>query len=249
MSGHNKWSSIKHKKGAADAKRGKLFTRLAREIICAARNGSGDVSTNPRLRTAVNTAKNANMPNANIEKAIKRGTGEIEGATYEEYTYEGYGPNGIAMFVEVVTDNKNRTVAEVRHIFSKYGGSLAENGAVSWMFEQKGYILIETGAMSEDDAMLLGLDAGAEDVRFSADEIELYTALSDFHVVQSFLEERGCIIKEAELTRIPSNLINADDFADKLIKLIDKLEELDDVQKVFANYQISEEILNRLAEN
>jgi YebC/PmpR family DNA-binding regulatory protein len=249
MSGHNKWSSIKHKKGAADAKRGKLFTRLAREIICAARNGTGDVDSNPRLRTAVNTARSANMPNANIEKAIKRGTGEIEGATYEEYTYEGYGPNGVAILLEVMTDNKNRTVAEVRHTFSKYGGSLAESGAVSWIFEQKGYILIEATDMSEDDAIMLALDAGAEDVAYDEGELEVYTTLAEFHVVQSFLEDKGLTIKEAGLTRIPSNTINADDFAEKLIKLTDKLEELDDVQKVFSNYAISEEILNRLAES
>lgn len=247
MSGHNKWSTIKHKKGAADAKRGKLFTRLVREMIVAARDGSGDINSNPRLRAAVNAAKNANMPNANIEKAIKRGTGELEGIVYEEYTYEGYGPNGVAIMVEVMTDNKNRTVAEVRHIFSKYGGSLAENGAVSWVFEQKGYILIDAGSMTEDDAIMEALEAGAQDAEFKDGEVEVYTEVQDLHKVISYLEEKQRNILKAELTRIPSNLVNADDVADKLMKLLDKLEDLDDVQKVFANFSIKDELLESLS--
>ncbi len=247
MSGHNKWSTIKHKKGAADAKRGKLFTRLVREMIVAARDGSGDINSNPRLRAAVNAAKNANMPNANIEKAIKRGTGELEGIVYEEYTYEGYGPNGVAVMVEVMTDNKNRTVAEVRHIFSKYGGSLAENGAVSWVFEQKGYILIDAGSMTEDDAIMEALEAGAQDAEFKDGEVEVYTEVQDLHKVISYLEEKQRNILKAELTRIPSNLVNADDVADKLMKLLDKLEDLDDVQKVFANFSIKDELLESLS--
>ncbi len=249
MSGHNKWSSIKHKKGAADAKRGKLFTRLTREIITAARNGSGDVNTNPRLRAAVSLARAANMPNANIEKSIKRGTGEIEGATYEEYTYEGYGHNGVAIIVEVMTDNKNRTVAEVRHTFSKYGGSMAESGAVSWIFNQKGYLEIEAPDLSEDDAIMIALDAGAEDAEYEDGIIYVYTSVAEFHVVLSYFEKNSFKIREAELTRIPTNSVEADDVAEKLLKLIDHLEDLDDVQKVFANYKISESIMNRLADN
>jgi len=247
MSGHNKWSSIKHKKGAADAKRGKIFTRLVREMIVAARNGSGDINANPRLRTAVNAAKNANMPSANIEKAIKRGTGELEGTIYEEQTYEGYGPNGVAIFVEVMTDNKNRTVAEVRHVFNKYGGSLAENGAVSWMFVQKGYVLIDATEMDEDEAMMEALEAGADDAYYEDGVLELFTEVQDFHKVISYFEERKMKIIKAELTRKPTSTIDANDFAEKLMKLLDKLEELDDVQQVYANYSISDEILNRLA--
>lgn len=247
MSGHNKWSTIKHKKGAADAKRGKLFTRLVREMIVAAKNGSGDINSNPRLRAAVNAAKSANMPNANIEKAIKRGTGELEGTVYEELTYEGYGPNGIALFLEVMTDNKNRTVAEIRHIFSKYGGTLAENGAVAWMFEQKGYILVNAAGMEEDEAIMEAIEAGAEDAEFKVGELEVFTGTQDFHKVLGYLEDKGYPIIKAELTRIPSNKINADGFAEKLLKLMDKLEELDDVQQVYANYEISDDILERLS--
>ena len=249
MSGHNKWSSIKHKKGAADAKRGKLFTRLTREIITAARNGTGDVNTNPRLRAAVSAARAANMPNSNIEKAVKRGTGEIEGATYEEYIYEGYGHNGVAIIVEVMTDNKNRTVAEVRHAFSKYGGSLAESGAVAWIFQQLGYIEVEAPDLAEDDAIMIALDAGAEDAEYDDGTLYVYSSLSDFHIVLNYFEQNGFKIKEAELIRKPTTTVEADDVAEKLLKLIDHLEDLDDVQKVFANYKISDSILNRLAEN
>ncbi len=247
MSGHNKWSSIKHKKGAADAKRGKLFTRLAKEIIIAAKNGGGDIDTNPRLRTAVSNARNANMPKDNIEKAIKRGTGEIEGVSYEEFMYEGYGPNGVAVLVEVMTDNKNRTVAEVRHTFTKYGGNLAENGAVSWNFEQKGSILIPKGGQDEDEFMMAALEAGAEDVLLDDDEyFEVLTSLNDFNAVNIALE-KDFTIEKAELTRIPKNTINADDFAERVFKLIEKMEDLDDVQKIYANYEVSDEVMERIA--
>ncbi len=249
MSGHNKWSSIKHKKGAADAKRGKLFTRFTREIITAARDGSGDVSANPRLRAAVTAAKNVNMPNANIEKAIKRGTGELEGATYDEFTYEGYGHNGVAIMVEVMTDNKKRTVAEVRHTFTKHGGSLAESGAVSWVFKQMGCIEVSVPGMTEDDAIMVALEAGAEDASFEDGVLSVYTNVPDFHVVMGTLEEKDFEIKKAELTRIPTTTVDADHVAVKLLKLIDKLEDLDDVQKVFANCRISDTILDKLAEN
>ncbi|HOU72541.1 MAG TPA: YebC/PmpR family DNA-binding transcriptional regulator, partial [Candidatus Syntrophosphaera sp.] len=174
MSGHNKWSSIKHKKGAADAKRGQLFTRIVKEIILAAKNGGGDAEMNPRLRTAVLTAKAANMPRENIERAIKRGTGEIEGAAYEEIVYEGYGHNGVGIVVEVMTDNKNRTVADVRHIFSKYGGNLAESGSVAWNFEQKGFFNVPSAGLDEDEFMMQALEAGAEDIELSDEYFDIY---------------------------------------------------------------------------
>ena len=246
MSGHNKWSSIKHKKGAADAKRGKLFTRIVKEIILAARDGGGDLSSNPRLRTAIQAAKNANMPKDNIEKAVKRGTGEIEGAAYEEITYEGYGHGGVAIIVDCTTDNKNRTVAEIRHCFSKFGGNMAESGAVSWNFEQKGELEISADGLDEDDFMMQALEVGAEDVQKDDDIFLVYTAVSDFYKVMTGMEELGFKVNKAELTRIPKTTLNADEVAEKLLKLIDKLEDLDDVQKVYANFEISDEVLDRI---
>ena len=246
MSGHSKWASIKHKKGATDAKRGKLFTKLIKEIIVAAREGGGDVDSNPRLRVAVSTARGANMPNNNIERAIKRGTGEIEGVNYENFTYEGYGHNGVAILVETLTDNKQRTVSEVRHAFSKYGGTLAENGSVSWIFEQKGLIEIPKNDLNEDEIMMAGLDAGADDITLEGDFFRVITPYSELHQVMQNLEEAGYKIEKAELTRIPKNTIKADDFAEKLLKLIDNLEDLDDVQKVYANFEISDETMERL---
>lgn len=249
MSGHNKWSSIKHKKGAADAKRGKLFTKLVKEIIIAARNGGGDPSSNTRLRAAVNTAKNSNMPAANIEKAIKRGTGELEGITYEECSYEGYGPNGIAVILDAMTDNKKRTVAEIRHIFSKYGGSLAENGAVSYLFDNKGMIVTPVMNFPEDDFMMLALDLGADDVIKEEDKFIVYTSVEDFHKVLTNFEKENIEIETAELTKIPRNYINADDFAEKILNLLDKLDDIDDVQKIYANYEISDEVMQRLTKD
>ena len=246
MSGHNKWSQIKHRKGAADAKRGKLFTRIAKEIIISAREGGGDINTNSRLRTAVQNARGANMPKDNIDKAIKRGTGEIDGIIYEEIVYEGYGQNGIAIIVETMTDNRNRTVADVRHVFSKHGGNLAENGAVSWIFDQKGLIEIKSEGYEEDEFMMKALDLGAEDVEIQEDTFLVYTTLPDFYKVVSAFEENGFNIEKAELTRVPKNTINADEIAEKLLKLLDKLEDLDDVQKVYANFEISEDILGSL---
>jgi len=249
MSGHSKWSSIKHKKGAADAKRGKMFTKLVKEIIVAAKEGGGDQEMNPRLRLAVSTAKGANMPNSNIERAIKRGTGELEGVHYDNFTYEGYGQNGVAIIVETLTDNKQRTVAEVRHIFSKYGGNLAENGAVSYMFDNKGLIMIPANDLDEDEMMMASLDAGAEDFVVEDDHFLIYTEYSDLHVVYKKLEEEGYNIEKAELTRIPQNTVNADEVAEKLLKLIDYLEDCDDVQKVYANFEISDEVFERLSED
>ncbi len=249
MSGHNKWSSIKHKKGAADAKRGRLFTRIAKEIIISARDGGGDMDSNPRLRMAISNAKSANMPNANIERAIKRGTGEIEGVSYENYTYEGYGQNGVAIFVETLTDNKLRTVAEIRHIFSKYGGNLAENGAVAWMFEQKGCIEIPFEGQDEDEFMMTALEAGADDVSFEEEIIEVLTPYAELHNVVKELEEGEFKVTNAELTRIPKNTVNADDVAEKLLNLIEKLEDCDDVQKVYANFDISDEVMDKISDS
>ncbi len=249
MSGHSKWSSIKHKKGAADAKRGKIFTKLVKEIIVAAKEGGGDIEMNPRLRLAVSTAKGSNMPNSNIERAIKRGTGELDGVSYENFTYEGYGHNGVAIIVETLTDNKQRTVADVRHIFSKYGGNLAENGSVSYMFDQKGLIMIPKNDLDEDEVMMASLDAGAEDLIIEEGNFIIYTAYADLHSVHKKLEEAGYNIEKAELTRIPQNTIQADEVAEKLLKLIDHLEDCDDVQKVYANFEISDEVFERLAED
>ncbi|NLO12114.1 MAG: YebC/PmpR family DNA-binding transcriptional regulator [Candidatus Cloacimonetes bacterium] len=246
MAGHNKWSSIKHKKAATDAKRGKIYTRLAKEIILAAKSGGGDPEMNPRLRTAINSARSVNMPRDNIERAIKRGTGEIEGAAYEETSYEGYGHNGVGIVVDVMTDNKNRTVSELRHIFSKYGGNLAETGAVSWNFDQKGYFNIASEGLDEDEFMMQALEAGAEDIELDGEYYDVYTSASDFHVVLGNFEEQGFTALNAELTMVPKNTVNADDVAEKLLKLIDMLEDLDDVQKVYANFDISDEILESL---
>jgi YebC/PmpR family DNA-binding regulatory protein len=247
MSGHSKWASIKHKKGAADAKRGRIFTRLVKEIIIAARQGGGIAENNPRLRTAIMTARGNNMPRENIEKAIKRGTGELEGVSYDEITYEGYGQNGVAIIVEVLTDNKNRTVADVRHVFSKYGGNLAESGAVSWNFEQKGLVKIPAEGISEDDIMMQALDAGAEDVELDDENWAIYTPVSDFTKVMNDLEKQGLKIVSAELTRVPKTTVNADSVAEKLLRLIEMLEDLDDVQKVYANFELSDEVLETLA--
>lgn len=246
MSGHNKWSSIKHKKGATDAKRGKIFTRIVKEIILAAKSGGGDAEMNPRLRTAINTAKEANMPKDNIERAIKRGTGEIEGAAYEEITYEGYGHNGVGIVVDVMTDNKNRSVAEIRHAFSKFGGNMAESGAVSWNFEHKGYFSVPATGLDEDEFMMQALEAGAEDINKSEDVFEIYTSPSEFHTVLRNMEKAGFPVMDAELTRIPKNTINADEVASKLMKLIDFLEDLDDVQKVYANFELSDSVMEQL---
>jgi YebC/PmpR family DNA-binding regulatory protein len=249
MSGHNKWSSIKHKKGAADAKRGKIFTRIVKEIIIAAKMGGGDQETNPSLRTAVALAKQNNMPKENIERAIKRGTGELEGVSYDQISYEGYGHNGVAIIVECLTDNKNRTVAEVRHTFSKYGGSMGENGAVSWNFESKGFFTIPAAGLDEDEVMMALLEAGASDVVLGDDVFEIYTEPTQFHVCLKAAEDLGYTCENAELTKIPKSTVNADDVAEKLMKLLDNLEDLDDTQKVYSNYEISDEVMERLAEN
>ncbi|MBZ0256430.1 YebC/PmpR family DNA-binding transcriptional regulator [bacterium] len=247
MSGHSKWSTIKHKKAKLDAARGKVFTKIIRELTTAARIGGGDISSNPRLRTAVDAARGANMPKDNIDKAIKKGTGELPGVTYEEMTYEGYGPGGVAVFIEVLTDNKNRITAELRHIFGKYGGNLGESGSVAWIFERKGQVIIEAEegqTLNEDDIMETAIEAGAEDVEFEDDYCTVWTTVEDFNAVSSALREKGLNVSEANLTRTPSNTVALEGkYANTMLKLMDFLEDNDDVQNVYANFDIPEEVM------
>jgi YebC/PmpR family DNA-binding regulatory protein len=244
VSGHSKWHSIKHAKGAADAARGKQFARLARQIEVAARDGGGDADANPPLRTMVQKARDASMPKDNIERAIKRGTGELEGVTYESVTYEGYAPEGVAVFVDVLTDNRNRAAADIRHIFSKQGGSIAEPGSVAWQFERKGVIVVgkETG---EDDLMLVALDAGAEDIVDDGDAWRVTSAPSGLSEVRSALEAGGIAVTSADVTMVPKTTISlgSAEAARRVLRLIDALDEHDDVQDVYANFDIPDEIL------
>jgi YebC/PmpR family DNA-binding regulatory protein len=245
MSGHSKWHSIKHAKGAADAARGKLFARLARQIEVAARAGGGDADANPTLRTMVQKARDASMPKDNIERAIKRGTGELEGVTYEEVSYEGYAPNGVAVFVEVLTDNRNRTGAEVKNAFTRNGGSLAEPGAVSWQFERKGVVILPKAAATEDDLMLVVLDAGADDVEDEGDTWQVTCAAGDLHAVRAALEDAGITFDSADLTMLPQQTVPLEDAssAKQVLRVIDALEEHDDVQNVYANFDIPTNVL------
>jgi YebC/PmpR family DNA-binding regulatory protein len=244
MSGHSKWSSIKHKKGATDAKRGKIFTKLIKEITVAARTGGGDQAANPRLRTAILAAKSENMPKDNIERAIKKGTGELEGVNYEESTYEGYGPGGAAVFVESLTDNKNRAVADIRHIFNKAGGNLGENGCVAYMFDKKGYINIEKEAVDEEKLMEIAINAGAEDVREEEDSFEVITAIEDFEEVKSAIDKNSIPYVVAEITMLPQSSANLEGAqAEQMLKLMDALEDCEDVQKVYTNADIPEELI------
>ncbi len=244
MSGHSKWSTIKRKKGAADAKRGKIFSKLAKEISVAARMGGEDPEGNPRLRTVLLAARAANMPKDNVEKAIKKGAGTAEGVTYEEGRYEAYGPGGVAIIIEVLTDNKNRTVADVRHAVTKYGGSLAENGAVTWNFESKGYIAIQKDACSEDEIFDKAIDAGAEDVSTEGDMYEIYTEPADLHAVVEALEAMNLSAREAKLTMIPKTTMKIEGTQAKTtLKLMDMLEDCDDVQNVYSNFDLSEEAM------
>ena len=246
MSGHSKWSTIKRKKAAMDAKRGQLFTRLAREITIAAREGGGDTDTNFRLRLAVDKAKAANMPKDNIERAILRGAGGGKDDDLEEITYEGYAPHGVALLVQVLTDNRKRTVAEVRHVFSKQGGSLSEVGAVAWQFERKGYIAIEPDGVDPDEIFEHAVEAGAEDVVISADMIEVYADLSHFQTVQETLQACGIDFSTAELSMIPKSTLQLEpDQAFKVMRVIEALEDLDDVQQVFSNLNITDELMNQ----
>ncbi len=244
MSGHSKWHSIKHKKGAADAARGKLFARLCREIEVAARTGGGDPDTNAGLRTKVQKAKEASVPKDNIENAIKRGTGELEGVVYEAMNYEGYAPNGIAIYVECLSDNRNRTGSEIKNIFSRNGGAMAEPGAVAWQFERKGLIHIGPGS-TEDDVLLAALDAGAEDVTEAGDGFQVITPPTELHVVRSALEEAGIKVESSDLTMIASTSIELEDEASarQVLRVVDALEDHDDVQGVYANFDIPEDVL------
>ena len=251
MSGHSKWSTIKRKKGAADAKRGRVFTRLIREITVAAREGGGDPDGNPRLRSAIAAAKADNMPKENIERAIKKGTGDLEGASYEEITFEGYGPKGVAIIVDTLTDNRNRTVSDVRHYFSKFGGNLGETNCVAFMFLTKGLIEVDREGVDEDALLEAALEAGAEDLKTDDEDVyEVMTAPSDFTAVREGLIKAGFEIESAEVTRIPQTTVRLDNEKDaaQMLKLIDALEEMDDAQKVSANFDIPDEILDRLGE-
>ena len=241
MSGHSKWSTIKHKKGAADAKRGKVFSRLAKEITMAAKLGGGDATANPRLRTVLLAAKAENMPKDNIDRAIKKGTGELPGVTYEESRYEGYAPGGIAIIVDVMSDNKFRTVAEIRHILTRHNGSMAETGAVLWNFEQKGTITIARSACTDDEMIEKAIDAGAEDVSSDGEIHEITTAPTDLYAVVKALEGMGLKAESAQLTMLPKNTVKVEGKqAESVLRLMEVLEEHDDVQSVYANFDISE---------
>ncbi len=242
MSGHSKWSTIKHKKGAADAKRGKVFTRIIKEMTVAAREGGGSVDSNARLRKAVDDAKAANMPADNIKRAIQRGTGELPGVQYEEISYEGYGPGGAALFVEVLTDNKNRTLPEIRHMFAKNGGNLGESGSVRFMFDKKGYLAVERDKISEDRLMEIALEAGADDLSTGdPDVFEIYTSADSFHDVKKKLEEKGVPIASAEITMLPRTPVRLDDAkAAQLVKLMEAIEEHEDVQNVWTTAELQE---------
>ncbi|MDD4997124.1 MAG: YebC/PmpR family DNA-binding transcriptional regulator [Syntrophales bacterium] len=249
MSGHSKWSTIKRKKGAIDSKRGKIFTKLIKEITLAARLGGGDLEGNSRLRQAVLAAKEENMPKDNIDRAIKKGTGELAGAAaYEEVTYEGYGPGGVAVIVDVMTDNKNRTVAEIRHIFSKHGGNLAENGCVAWMFDKKGSIVFDKAAVGEDALMEVALEVGAEDVRDQETEWEVITDPVSFEAVKGVIDQKGWKYLEARVGKIPRNTIKLEaGKAEQMLRLMEKLEDNDDVQNVYANFDISDDVMEKLS--
>src|SRR5690606_804556 len=242
MSGHSKWHTIKHKKGALDATRGKIFTKLIKEITVAARTGaSGDIDANARLRKAVTDAKAQNMPNDTIDRAIKRGTGELEGVSYDEITYEGYGPNGVAVLIETMTDNRNRTVAELRHIFSKNGGNLGESGSVAWMFDKKGYIVVDKSAASEDQLFEIAIEAGAEDVQDDGEAFEILTAPENFEAVHDAVKAAGVEPQAGEVSMIPQNYIKLEGSEAKtMMKLYEALDDNDDVQKVYANFDIDE---------
>ncbi len=248
MSGHSKWASIKHKKGKLDAQRGKIFTKLIREITVAARAGGGDPNKNPRLRTAIAAGKAANMPADNIKKAIQKGTGELPGVTYEEATYEAYGPGGVALLIQVLTDNKNRSVAEIRHILSKQNGNMGEAGCVNWMFAKQGFIQVEAEGVDEDTMMMVALDAGATDVKNEGTSFDIYAEPGDLEAVRGAVEESGVTIASAELAMIPQNTVKLDEKqAGQMLRLMEALEDHDDVQKVYANFDIDDELIDKLA--
>ncbi|RJP22825.1 MAG: YebC/PmpR family DNA-binding transcriptional regulator [Candidatus Abyssobacteria bacterium SURF_5] len=247
MSGHSKWSKVKHVKAKEDAKRGKVFSKLIRELMVAARDAGGDPAFNPRLRTIIATAKAANMPNDNIDRAIKKGTGELGGASFEEITYEGYGPGGIAILVDVLTDNKNRTVSEIRHIMTRNNGNLGETGCVSWNFEKKGLIMVDVSKISEEKLFDAALEAGAEDIRTEGDTYEIVTAANDVMDIKDALEAKQIPISSAEQTKLPKSTVQVDGkTAEAALRLVDALEEHDDVQHVYSNFDIPEEIMAKI---
>ena len=246
MSGHSKWSTIKHKKAAKDAKKGKLFTKFIKEITVAARMGGGDINANPRLRTAVTAARANSMPGDNIERAIKKGTGELEGVTYEEIQYEGYGPGGAAILAQVLTDNKNRTVSEIRRLFTNHGGHLGETGCVSWMFDKKGVITVEKSQIDEERLMGIVLDAGAEDIKDEDDLFEVVTQPEDFEKVKERLDREKVPVASAQITMVPKNTVNVDaKHVEQILKLTEELEDHDDVQGVSANFNIPTELMEK----
>ncbi|MEN2994129.1 MAG: YebC/PmpR family DNA-binding transcriptional regulator [Thermodesulfovibrio sp.] len=249
MAGHSKWAQIKHKKAQVDARKGKIFTKLVREISVAARLGGGDPDKNPRLRVAIEKAKEFNMPMDNIKRAIMKGTGELAGTAYEEVVYEGYGPGGVAILIEAMTDNKNRTVSEIRHLLSKHGGSLGESGCVSWIFEKKGYILVDKKVVDEDTLISIALEAGVEDVRNNPKEenYEIIVAPEQLSQVKAAIEKAGIPVTFAQVTMLPKNYISIEgEEAEKMLKLMDALEDHDDVQNVYANFDIPEETMSKV---
>jgi YebC/PmpR family DNA-binding regulatory protein len=247
MSGHSKWSSIKHKKGAADAKRGKIFSKLIKEITVAARMGGGDPDGNPRLRTAIAAAKAENMPKENIGRAIKKGSGELEGASYEEANYEGYGPGGVAVLVDCLTDNRNRTVAEIKHLFERNGGNLGEPGCVAWMFEKKGLLVFEKVKVDEEQLINLALEAGAEDVREEDQEFEVISDPSNFESVKAAIDKAGLAYTLAEISMVPKNTVKLEGKkAQQMVNLMQALEDNEDVSHVYANFDISDEVWEAL---
>jgi YebC/PmpR family DNA-binding regulatory protein len=247
MSGHSKWATTKRKKAIIDGKKGKIFTKIVREIIMAARSGGGDLNGNAKLRLAVDKAKANNMPMENWQRAIKKGTGELEGVSYEALTYEGYGPAGVAVVVETLTDNKNRTASEIRSIFTKNNGNMGEQGSVAWMFKRKGFIVLPKGSLPEDAVMELALDAGAEDMQAGEETYDVTTAVEDFEKVKQALEAKGLVPASAELTMVPQNYIKLEgEDASRMLRLVDALEDNDDVQNVYANFDIPQDVMDAM---
>ncbi len=250
MSGHSKWASIKHKKAAVDAKRGKIFTKIIREITIAARLGGGDVNANPRLRMAISNAKGVNMPSDNIKRAIMKGTGELPGSVIEEIVYEGYGPGGAALYIEVMTDNKNRTVAEIRHILTKHNGNLGASNSVAWKFEKKGVIYIDATKIEEDALMEIAIGAGAEDMRLEDDTFEVITNLADFETVKTALEGKKLEISRSEVTMLPKSVVKLDGkHAEQLLKMMEKLEDHEDIQNVYSDFDIPDDVMQKISSN
>jgi len=248
MSGHSKWHKIRHTKGAVDAKRGRVFTKLIKEITVAARIGGGDLDGNPRLRSAVDAARAANMPSDNIKRAIQKGTGELPGTQIEEVTYEGYGPGGVAIYVQAMTDNKNRTLPEIRHLFGKYGGNLGEQNSVAWMFEKKGYLVVDKGQLTEDELMEIVLEAGGEDLRDDGESYEVLTAPESYHRVREALERRKVPIATGEISMVPKNRVRVEgQKARSLLNMMEALEDQEDVQHAYANFDIADEEIDRQA--